>query len=340
MARSLDTLKTVKERLDHNYTSYQLLTVLDKLLWKALWPIVCNTEFIDRVLANVLGWSSSNPRRKLSSLPKERFTTYVVAYLAADDPRTKFRVLKRMRLERNILFHVLDRFNRLCDSYPRTTTPPPSIINSVRATQPNRLWFASRESCYWHQQASDFKSMIVEKYMRFVMMEAQSFYQQQRQHNPHLTFDLDDIAQNFILTVSKAIDKCDAQQGTLTSYIQNWIKDAKGNPSLRGEYGIAYTIPASQRRSIALSEKDKTVNISISLACEDLNELESVSNTEQEYERQQLTDTIRLLAKRADPLGISRMFLGVQEILDPNELHQFTTNQLTRSSNESAVQDQ
>lgn len=330
MARALDTLKNVREQLDHNYTSYQLLSVLDRLLWKAMWPIIANTEYMDRVLANVLGWSSSNPRRKLSSLPKEKFNTYTVAYLASDDPQTKFKILKRMRLERNILFYVLDRFVHLVNSYPKHQTPPQQTLNALAVLQPNKLWFAAREAQYWSETAIRFKGMILEKYMRFVMMEAQSFYRQQQQHNPHLTFDLDDIAQNFILTVSKAIDKCDAQQGTLTSYIQNWIKDAKGNPTLRGEYGIAYSIPASQRRHIAQSSVDKTVNISVSLSGEDLTALESSTNTELEYETQQTIQLVRLLAKRCDPMGIGRIFLGIQEVLEPHELQQL---KLTRSSN-------
>jgi uncharacterized protein YejL (UPF0352 family) len=167
--------------------------------------------------------------------------------------------------------------------------------------------------------------MIMEKYMRFVMMEAQMFHKQQREHNPHLNFDIEDLAQNFSLAVNKAIDKCDAQQGTLTSYIKNWIKDAKGNPQLRGEYGIAYTIPASQRRAMAQSTNNKAVNISVSIDDEELQGLRSESNIEEEYERKRTIDLVRVLAKRADPTGISRMFLGIGEILLPEELRQLET---------------
>jgi hypothetical protein len=157
------------------------------------------------------------------------------------------------------------------------------------------------------------------------MMEAQMFHKQQREHNPHLNFDIEDLAQNFSLAVNKAIDKCDAQQGTLTSYIKNWIKDAKGNPQLRGEYGIAYTIPASQRRAMVQSTNNKAVNISVSIDDEELQGLRSESNIEEEYERKRTIDLVRVLAKRADPTGISRMFLGIGEILLPEELRQLET---------------
>lgn len=324
MANALDSLKRVKEQLGHNYTSFQLLSVLDQLLWKSMWPILRTTDYFDRVLANVIGWSATNPRRKLSSLPKDRFNTYAAAYLVADTPKVKLRILKKMRIERNILFYVVARFLEVMRDVP-PAKPSQKVVNALAVFDHEGLWFAARESDYWHQQAIAFKGMIMEKYMRFVMMEAQQFHKQQRQHNPHLNFDLDDIAQNFILAVNKAIDKCDAQQGTLTSYIQNWIKDAKGNPQLRGEYGIAYTIPASQRRAVAQSPKNKAVNISVSIDSDELQHLRSESNVEEEFERKRTVELVRLLAKRADPTGISRMFLGIGEILEPQELKQLET---------------
>jgi hypothetical protein len=323
-SRVLDALKSVNEKLDHNYTSFQLLSVLDQLLWKAMWPIIKSTDYFDRILANVMGWSAVNPRRKLSSLPKERFNTYVLAYLAADDPATKLRILKKMRIERNVLFYVIGRVRDLYAAQKPATRPTSEITNALSIFDPKGMWFSVRESDYWYTHALEFKGMIIEKYMRFVMMEAQQFHAQQKRDNPHLDFDLDDLAQNFILAVNKAIDKCDAQQGTLTSYIQNWLKDAKGNPAMRGEYGLAFTIPASQRRAIANSASNKTVNISVNIESPDLQSLASSTDVESDLERARLVDFIRRLAKRADPSGVSRMFLGIDESLNANELKSLT----------------
>lgn len=325
MGSALDSLKRVKEKLPHNYTSYQLLSVLDQLLWKSMWPIVRTTDYFDRVLANVIGWGATNPRRKLSSLPKERFNTFAMAYLAADTPRLKLRILKKMRLERNVLFYVIGRFLDLMKDAP-PTKPSQRLTNALAVFDSEGLWFAARESSYWYAQAITFKGMIMEKYLRFVMVEALSFQKQQREQNPHLQFDVDELAQNFTLAVNKAIDKCDAQQGTLTSYIKNWIKDAKGNPQLRSEYGIAYTLPASQRRAVAQQGANrKAVNISVSMESDDFLQLRSDSNVEEEVERTRTIELVRKLAKRADPTGISRMFLGISEILDPDELRQLNS---------------
>jgi hypothetical protein len=65
--------------------------------------------------------------------------------------------------------------------------------------------------------------------------------------------------------------------------------------------------------------------ISVSIDDEELQGLRSESNIEEEYERKRTIDLVRVLAKRADPTGISRMFLGIGEILLPEELRQLET---------------
>lgn len=326
MSKTLDVLKSVKERLDHNYTSYQLLSVLDKLLIKSIAPIINTTDYVDRVLANVVAWAAVNPRRKVTSLPKPKFNTYVMAYLASDKPKQKIKILSRLRLERNVLFFIATCFINATKSLA-AERPSTSLINELAVTHPNRLYFASRDSQFWYAQASDFKGQIMEKYMRMAMVEAQMFHKQQRMDNPHLKFELDELGQNFMLAVSKAVDKCDAQQGTLTTYVQNWIKDAKGNSSLRGEYGIAYTIPAAHRRAMAAKKDGKPhiVNISVSIDSQDLEHLTSDSNVEEEVERTRRICRVRLLAKRVDPTGIGRLYLGIDEIFDDQERHRFAT---------------
>jgi hypothetical protein len=322
VSKVIEALKTVKEKISHNYTSYQLLKLLDTLLFRALAPIIETTDFFDRVLANVIGWAATNPRRKLSALPRARFNTLAMAYLASSDPKMKIRIVKKLKLERNIIFFTLAKFADLSKDLT-AEAPPHSLVRQLSVTHPDQLWFAVRLSLYWFNQASKFKNMMIEKYLRLVVNETMMYYNQQKKNNPHLKFDLDDIAQNFALAVSKAIDKCDADQGVLTTYVQNWIKDAKNASNFRHEYGIAYSIPASRRRALAESDDlgSKHINISVHIDSDELTGLESDSNLEQELLRKDTIKTVRQLAKHADPDGISRLFLGIGEILSAEELH-------------------
>ena len=322
MSTILDNLKRVEEKLDKNYTSYQLLTALDQLIWQGCKPIIECSDFFDRIIANVLCWGSMNSRRKLSSLEKPKFYTMAFAFLASQDPKQKLTILKKMRLERNILFYAMRQFVALTsDLGPVPATGP--LVYRLAITAPSKVWFASKSVAFWYDEASAFKGYIIEKYMRLVMMEANHFCKHQKEINPTLVFDIEDVAQNFILAVSKAIDKCDALQGTLTTYIQNWIKDAKGNPATRGEYGVAYSIPASQRKALATG-KASSVNVSISLDDEAM-QVAACQGVDTEYERQDYIEWVRKLTKKLDPLGISRMLMGIQEHLSSSEVELLST---------------
>lgn len=315
MSRAIEALKTVNERLPHNHTSYQLLSVLDSLLWKAVAPILKTTGYADRLLSSILYWMSVTPRRKISTLDKAKLNTYFMAFLLASNHRTKLRILKRMRLERNIIFYMCSSVIDTCGTMP-IGRPSPEMIDRFCVRDHDTFWYAVRESAFWHEQALKFKSMILEKYMRLVVVEAQSFFKKQSQDNPELTFDLSEIAQNFFLAANKAVDKCDVTRGTLTSYIGLWIKEAKGNPALRGQYGIAYSVPASQRRLMALGKAGGAVNISSSVDSEELAAVAGQDDVAGEYERRQLVDFVRRLAKEVDPRGFGRMALGIAEVLD------------------------
>lgn len=84
------------------------------------------------------------------------------------------------------------------------------------------LYALAEEIQYWDNKAHWFKGVIVQKYIRLALMQAQSTYKQLAHSE-----DLSDISQVYLVYVSKAIDRCDARQGVLTTFIQSWLKSAK-----------------------------------------------------------------------------------------------------------------
>ena len=313
----LYNIKTIKERLQKNYSSYQLLSTLDNYLFRAAKPIIETTNWLDFTVANVVGWNAMNPRRKISTLDRDVWHRYQFAFLVSDDPVLKYQILRKMRLERNILFTALDRFMSVLPNDPSQIRNPKALV-SVGCFNPDELWAAVQECRFWYGLAVSMKGMIIEKYMRLVFVEAVNFHNYQRQLNPALTYDLEEIAQNFIANVAKAIDKCDTHHGTLTTYIRNWLQDAKSNPRTRGEYGVAYAIPPSKRKAVAMKEDD-TVNIALSMDAESVQLAEAAETAESNLVRNQGLQLTRQLAKEVDPAGIGRLFLGIQEILTPEE---------------------
>lgn len=313
----LHNIKTVKERLQKNYSSYQLLSTLDNYLFNAARPVIENTTWLDYTVANVVGWNAMNPRRKISTLDRDVWHRYQYAFLVTDDPAIKYKILCRMRLERNILFTALDRFMQVLPKEPSQIRNP-KVLASVGCFNPDELWSTAQECRFWYDLAVSMKGMIIEKYFRLVFVEAVNFYNYQRQLNPALSYDLEEIAQNFVANVAKAVDKCDTHHGTLTTYIRNWLQDAKSNPRTRGEYGVAYSIPPSKRKAVAMKE-DNTVNISLSMDAEVVQLAEASETAESNMVTAQGLKLTRQLAKEVDPAGIGRLFLGIQEQLSAEE---------------------
>lgn len=328
MSIAIQSLKTVNESLKQNYTSFQLLSTLDDLQFKAVCSVIKCSNFVDRVLAQTLAYNVINPRRKVSSIPKAKYHGLVFAYLATTDVKTKIKIFKRLRLERSLVFFIVNTFCTKILPFTPNKEVSHNTILFFSLTQIDTAWYNAREAHYWITKAHEFKNMIIEKYMRLIVNEATNFYKMNKSSGT--VFDLDEITQNFFIATARAIDKCDAQRGTLTTYVLNWIKDAKTNSECRGEYGIAYNIPQSFRRQIA-SKSVNSVNIatSIDASLDDL----FVTNGSPEHERMHSESMYRIqrIAKKVDPIGLGRFSLNIDEVLSPREI------KLLRRENEKLV---
>jgi len=326
----LDVLKTVDERIDQNYTSGQLFEVLDKMLYRAVEPLILHTRYVDRVLSIVLAWYAQNHRRRISHNSKARLAAFVIAFLSETDGKKRVLLYRRMRLERNITFFIVNNWLAIVEPWKRLHVSAcrgevhrqleQELMLQCCVTNPGKLWGTICTAQYWTTVAADFRDQMAEKYMRMVMLEAQSHWANQRENNPHLSLDLDELAQNFMLSVLKAIDKFDERQGTLTAYILNWLKNAKISQQYRGEYGVAYTIPHSKKTSIARDGDTGTRNLSVGLDDENVQNVADERNIESVLSQRQELHRVREVAKFSDVQGIGRLLLGIPEVLTDKEL--------------------
>lgn len=328
----IQALKTVKERLPDNYTSGQLFDVLDKMLYRAVGPLITNTRYVDRILSIVLAWYAQNHRRRISSLSKKRLAAYILAFLSESDPKRRVLLFRKMRLERNITFFLVTHWLQIIEPWmklhvsackgdaPRSAER--ELLVQCCVISPSQLWGTICQARYWLAKAIEFKDMMIEKYMRLVMMDAVTHYTIQREKNPQLQLDLGELAQNFLLAVIKAIDKFDANQGTLTANVHNWLKNARISQQFRGEYGLAYTIPHSKKTSIARASDKLTRNISVSIDSPEAQAVEDDRDIEGSLARRQELAQVREVAKASDPLGVGRLLLGIPEVLTEYELQQ------------------
>lgn len=301
-SESFSQLKSVKEQINTNLSTVQYMRILDAFVHKALEPLVANTHYVDVVLAEVLSWSIINFRRKVSMLGRDHLTPNILAFLIDTDLESRKERLLGLKLDRGVHFHILQTFLETIeqkylpaadcelempagycgDTIAYCKLQMQDIEKGLGCTKGPLLTTYHRVR-YWYDHAIEFKHKILEKYTRLCLVNAQrdySFYFNRE-------IELDDITQMYLYVASRAIDKCDSDQGALTSHIQNWFKT--GRSQLNKE-----RVTAS---SLSLDDEESFL---------DLGEIDDHHSEDHERTKHLLT-----LARIADPYGLGRYLLGL-----------------------------
>lgn len=298
-SEAFSKLKATKESLDTNLTSAQYLKTIDALLKNAILVIVRNSHYFDDYLVRLLGWQEAHVKRKVSFVSRQEFAAATINYLIQPTKELKCEKIDDLRLERGVIFELCRSFLEALSDYEKACNhllhPDPcrelAYKHQVeKAFQSDGPLIASVSLVrYWTEMALDYKHKVLEKYTRMCLNQAQKDYVSYFD----MSIPLDDIVQAYILVAGRALDKCDYRQGVLTSHIQTWFYTAR----------------------TALSEDigGKTVNDSD----ETLIDSEENDVLGDKIERESNILKVRKLARLVDPTGIGRLFLGIEETLDP-----------------------
>jgi hypothetical protein len=301
-------LKATKERIKTNLSTGQYLKTLDQYLLNAVVPIIEATCYYDVFLTKLLAWQTENFRRKLSMRPVD-IPSLVMRFLLQDKSESKIEIWKELCLERGAVFVSLRSFLDSLKEYELACNcegPVPSVLNddplayylfvaqhheqALETTRP--LMPIIQQVRYWLHEAHEFKNRIEEKYTRMCLTFAQKDYVSHFQCRK----DLDVIVQCYAMAASRAIDKCDASQGVLTTHITNWFLTAKNH--LTKEL-------TNELQEVPLSALE-------SVDTEGLNAF--IFDMEDDVDR---ITHIRKIARMADLEGSGRILLGIEEHLPP-----------------------
>lgn len=335
------------KNLTDNLTGGQIQEVLDMLINQAVGPIIRCSSAFDLQIVHVLGATARNKKRKLSSLPREESIDLMCQFLSSEDADAKIQMASAMKLERSFFYNFVVRFLKEVDGYQKLyvkwlrakshkrkvnlSAQLAAIENNVSADR-KTLWSSVCSAEDYLGLAYTFRNTIVLHYVRHAYKEAKAFVKVKGKN-----YDFNDVYQNFLAAVTKAVDKYDSSKGALTSYINWWLLNAKTTSnSLHGhEYGVAYSIPQLQKKAHAeKSSKAKQVNFGISLdklvgSGEDRKELVQYIEGDWSVEEELLSNeevvTIRALAKSVDPKGIARLYLDLDEVFSMKEKRQMVT---------------
>lgn len=241
-SKVFEVLKATDEVISDNLTSLQYLQTLDFFLWRALEPIHADCpSLFNNYLAKVVATQTNKPSTKFTSLTSEergKLPVLLFNAVTATEPKKAHEYVRNMHINRGLLFGLLSLFLNSLRPYEELHTPLVTMNPVIRRS---KMWVIERsvglrhgaslyaviqQVRYWHDKARWFKELIMQKYIRLALNHARATY---KDYNHFV--DLDDIAQTYLVTVSRSIDRCDSRQGVLTTFITNWFKSARSEVS-------------------------------------------------------------------------------------------------------------
>ncbi len=309
-SKSFELLKHQREALLDNYSSSQYIEVWDELLYKAIEPIFLYTNYANELLSEIFHHTINNFKRKISTVSKEHLVYGLFLFHTVSRDQ-RIDVYKQMRLERTITKYIIKTFLNSLENYQPLlkdrlvnnnlkSRELEDYVKLVKSKDSKPLLTIKQEVDFYNKEASSFKTKIMEKHTRNIIMEAQRHYK-----FCNLKVDLDTIVQTMYQFASYAVDKYDSANGTLTSYISNWLQHARGHAM-------------SQELTVDSSSKDKSYVHLESL--DDYYEELSNESDDNQIETQLEVSRVRVLAKMVDPTGLGRLSLDIQETLNKEEL--------------------
>jgi hypothetical protein len=302
-SKSFASLKNIKERLNNNLTTPQYMRVYDEFLRRAMIPIVVNCRLFDAFLGQLLSFQIKYPRRKVTMSERKALPGLVANFFLATGSEQRIQAYQNLNLDRGVivsfLVSTLSSFKDYTSAHDMTLRKSTgelaniqeclAVVYAIESSIRSKVTLVQvlSEVKMWLDRALEFKSKILEKYIRLTISAAQEDYV----NYFNGSVSLDDLLQTYLAYASRAIDRCDYHQGALTSHIRSYFLAA--------------------RKSAA---KQRDVNTSPEV---DVEGIQSEEYSHNEYLTNRSSDEgvmrIARLARIVDPRGYGRAFLGIRE---------------------------
>jgi hypothetical protein len=324
----------VTNKTNLNLTGNQIATLFDSVTNQILYSLNLFTTVLDTNLVQMLSWVSNNKRKKISPISRDTQMKLLYYFIATNDLNSRYEILCKLKLDRfyvrklaGVFLQKTGNYKELYRKFLVGKADDFDILSMSEIEsecQCPRLYLYPlilNLECYL-EVYKDISDIILSKYYKFLYSMVKK-----RVHSSTRHFDEDELYQNYISATLKAFDRYDPEKGALTSYIALWLKNNQQSAEENPEYSIAYELPASQLQKSVKKDTDIYVqtedNFSVSL--DGLLEAGELSETtlgvdayspEKIREEEDKNSLLLLLAKHADPTGVARLSLGIQEFLD------------------------
>lgn len=322
------SLPDLKERLKKNLSCADIHSTLDYFIFNSLNPICFKSYYSRRYISDMIAQIYTNNNRKISSLEKSKFVELLFTCLVTPSQKTYWKIFKKLRLERNLFDKIAQDFLNDTKDYPgleiayikgdNTVLTRMNYIEKHVGIGRNILSSTINWVHYFLEKYFDFKGMIIEKYVRYAYIDTMKSAKTTSLH-----IDRQDLFKNLILAIPRAIDKHDPTKGTLTSYIQIWMKHSKINPTFNHVLNQSYDINIVQRKGITAARNAGNSfenNLAHSLDSIEAQEKPDDSNIEEFIIKKDNNNILSKLISRVKNSKMSMLYYDIKYVLTEEEL--------------------
>lgn len=316
-------------RPDANLTGGQIQQILDKLLYDSI-NLIIPTGIINPVLVTILSSLILDKRRKISSADYNT-SINLLCNLVLKNSTDSFDDLRQLKLERTTYIKIIHGVIKQVEDSNYINLYSEWLIRRSESKDTNDLHCKmlkvektigiSRDKLFMLYQNIQYNQAVFMEFKSSVLSQfinlAHKYTSTQIKHRTKNT-NYDDLFQNIVTAISKALDKYDSSKGALTSYIKYWIVNAQNQDNSHTD-GLAYEITHTQRQKLARKESSEKNFSSSSLAVTDYM-LSECSSPEVLVEEKDSFNRILNLVKIADINGLFRLINNIEEFITTDEL--------------------
>ena len=260
-----------REYLQQNLGSFQLISIVDKFVYGAIGPIFAKCpDFAQQWICDLICVINTTPhKRKFSVNLTNEDLTLALGRVLTYPREEQIAALRYAALDRIYLITFISTFLRLAkrampEADPETLS---SERNAERMTTLSVLGLPSWaveplvNTVTLYDRLSDlFISYIAEKYVKLAQLRTVAMI-----NGSGLKLSAKDLNANNNMVIVRAIYKYSADKGTLTDFIQMWMR-SNNNPRFAHEFGLAYSLPQGKRKALSKQGWVETGGAVINLA--------------------------------------------------------------------------
>lgn len=230
-------------------TTQVILGILDESIQNTVLPLFENTDLYSRYLLQMLFNFSTDNRRRFGV---KTFSECAGAILYAIENRD-YDTLKNSGVDRSKLMYISAKC--LESLFPISSIEAKAARKKV-GYRLKKYHLAKYLGCSvdsmlpmynWSTSYSRFYDKYIQqiyfKYQKLLIGKANFSVRTSKMH-----VDYEQLMSNLRMAVCRAIDRCDASKGTLTSMVERTIQTFTNNPEFSHLYGIAFSVSSNVRR--------------------------------------------------------------------------------------------